>query len=101
VGRGTKPTIHLKKGINKMSAITINHIKGRDLPHSWLKTTPIDPEATFKITLEAENEIYLTKAQRNHWIDVLEQFSGNENSEKWIHEIKSARTCSELKTPLI
>ncbi len=84
-----------------MPGIIADHIKGKEIPPSWFKKRQIDPEETFRVTLEPEREINLTKAQRKHLLDAFQrQFTGDEDSEKWINEIASARTRSELKVPL-
>ncbi|MDM8514886.1 hypothetical protein QUF76_01710 [Desulfobacterales bacterium HSG16] len=81
-----------------MTTIIADHIKGSEIPSSWVRAIEIDPGETFRVILEPEKG--LTKKERHQLLDMLERFDGYEDSEAWIREIKSARTRSELKVPL-
>ena len=81
-----------------MTPITVEHIKGKEIPPSWIREGRVNPEESFRVILEPEP--VASPKERNRLLDLLESFTGEEDSEEWIEKIKSARTRSELKLPM-
>ena len=81
-----------------MTPITVEHIKGKEIPPSWIREGRVNPEESFRVILEPEP--VASPKERNRLLDLLESFTGEEDSEEWIEKIKSARTRSELKVPM-
>ena len=81
-----------------MTPITVEHIKGKEIPPAWIREGKVNPEESFRVILEPEP--VASPKERNRLLDLLESFTGEEDSEEWIEKIKSARTRSELKVPM-
>lgn len=82
-----------------MPSLILDHIKGKELPPAWLEKEGFNPEDTFKVTIESVHRA--SGRDRASLFEALQHFSGNEDSEAWIKTIKSTRTRSELKAPLL
>ncbi len=82
----------------KTTPITVEHIKGKEIPPSWIREGKVNPEESFRVILEPEPVV--SSEKRNRLLDLLESSTGEEDSEKWIKKIKSAKTRSELKVPM-
>ena len=81
-----------------MTPITVEHIKGKEIPPSWVREGKVNPEEFFRVIFEPEPIV--SPEKRNRLLDLLENFTGDENSEEWIEKIKSAGTRSELKVSI-
>ena len=81
-----------------MTPITVEHIKGKEITPAWIREGKVNPEESFRVILEPEP--VASPKERNRLLDLLESFTGEEDSEEWIKKIKSAKTRSELKVPM-
>lgn len=86
-------------------------VKGKDLPKKWRKMTKADPEETLVVTIEAnsnealsmlelpadKNNILpiLSNRERSDLLDQMPFSSEDEDSSKWITDIKASRVDSE------
>lgn len=83
-----------------MATIILEHIKGIELPSEWVEKFKLPADRIFTIRIDPEGlQPALTGEEREKALSLIKSLGGgNEDSEAWIKEIKSARTTSELKT---
>ncbi|MCH8157285.1 MAG: hypothetical protein IID18_05970 [Nitrospinae bacterium] len=106
--------------------IVLKHLKRSQLPATWRKSVPADPDTRFRVAVDPEgaaDEVGLLRAEllpatdephpyadhrtpsvakkaRTEILAKLARKKGQEDSAEWIATIKSGRTQSELKIPL-